>query len=57
MGQEVNKLMKTYIQYPPRKLQNAGYSGPLTISAYQRFSWLREQLQKEGVNLQLPTGN
>jgi arylsulfatase len=57
MGQEVNKLMKTYIQYPPRKLQSVGYSGPLTISAYQRFSWIREQLEKEGVNLQLPTGN
>ena len=23
MGEEINKLMKTYVQYPPRKLQSA----------------------------------
>jgi hypothetical protein len=28
-----------------------------TISTYQRFKWLRDQLEKEGVNLALPTGN
>ncbi len=57
MGEELNKLMKTYVQYPPRKLQSLGYTGPITISGYQRFQWIREQLQKEGINLQLPTGN
>jgi arylsulfatase len=57
MGQELNKLMKTYVQYPPRKLQSLGYTGPITISSYQRFQWIREQLQKEGINLPLPTGN
>lgn len=57
MGQEVTKLMKTYIQYPPRKLQSLGYTGPITISNFQKFEWLREQLGKEGFNLPLPTGN
>ena len=57
MGEEINKLMKTYVEYPPRKLQSLGYTGPITISSYQRFQWIREQLQKEGINLTLPTGN
>jgi len=57
LGTEIKNLMKTYVQYPPRKLQSAAYSGPLTLSSYQKFEWLREQLRKEGFNLQIPTGN
>jgi arylsulfatase len=57
MEQELNKLMKTYVQYPPRKLQSYGYTGPITISNYEKFEWIREQLKKEGVSLSLPTGN
>jgi arylsulfatase len=49
--------MKTYVQYPPRKLQSMTYTGPITISGYEKFQWVREQLQKEGVALPLPTGN
>jgi arylsulfatase len=49
--------MKTYIQYPPRKLQSEVYTGPLTLSQYQRFKWVREHLEKEGVDLPMPTGN
>ena len=49
--------MKTYVQYPPRKLQSESYSGPITLTNYQRFQWVREQLEKEGVNIALPTGN
>jgi arylsulfatase len=54
---EVKKLMKTYAEYPPRKLQSEGYTGPVTISYYQKFQWVREQLGKEGISLPLPTGN
>ena len=43
--------MKTYVQYPPRKLQSLTYTGPITLSNYQRFEWLRDQLKKEGFNL------
>ena len=53
----VKKLMQTYVQYPPRKLQSMGYDGPIEISKYQKFQWLRDQLKNDGFNLQLPTGN
>ncbi|PQO27471.1 arylsulfatase [Blastopirellula marina] len=51
------KLMKTYVQYPPRKLQSESYSGPITLSGYQRFQYIREELEKDGVKIGLPTGN
>jgi arylsulfatase len=57
INEEVRKLMKTYVQYPPRKLQSEVYTGPITISNYQKFQWVREQLVKEGISLPLPTGN
>ncbi|MEJ2554484.1 MAG: sulfatase-like hydrolase/transferase [Gammaproteobacteria bacterium] len=56
-NQAITELMKTYIKYPPRKLQSEVYTGPITVTRYQRFQWVREQLEKEGVNLPLPTGN
>ena len=49
--------MKTYIKYPPRKMQSETYTGPITISGYQRFQWVREKLQQEGFDLPMPTGN
>ena len=57
ISEAVKELMKTYIQYPPRKLQSMTYSGPITISNYQKFQWVREQLAKDGFKLPLPTGN
>jgi arylsulfatase A-like enzyme len=57
ISQSIEKLMKTYLQYPPRKLQSMGYDGPLEISKYQKFQWVREQLSKDGINIPLPTGN
>jgi arylsulfatase len=53
----IRELMMTYVKYPPRKLQSMGYDGPIEISKYQKFQWIREQLQKEGVTIHLPTGN
>ncbi len=50
-------LMATYVKYPPRKMQSMGYDGPITLSNYQKFQWVREALAKEGVQIQLPTGN
>ncbi len=49
--------MKTYVEYPPRKLQSEGYSGPITLTQYQRFQYVRDALKKEGFNLSMPTGN
>jgi len=57
IGDAIKELMKTYVQYPPRKVQSEAYSGPITLSTYERFVWVREALQKEGVRIPLPTGN
>ena len=57
INEEVRNLMKTYVQYPPRKLQSEVYTGPITISNYQKFQWVRDQLSKEGISLPMPTGN
>ncbi|MEK1930859.1 MAG: arylsulfatase, partial [Pararhizobium sp.] len=53
----IKNLMKTYVEYPPRKLQSESYTGPVTLSNYERFQWVREQLGKEGVSIAMPTGN
>ena len=53
----VAKLIKSYVEYPPRKLQSETYTGPITLTAYQRFQWVREQLKQDGVSIGLPTGN
>jgi arylsulfatase len=49
--------MKDYVQYPPRKLQSESYSGPVTLSQYERFQNVREALEKAGVMLPVATGN
>jgi arylsulfatase A-like enzyme len=53
----VEELMKSYMKYPPRKLQSEVYTGPIEISKYERFEWIREQLKKEGFHLPMPSGN
>jgi len=57
INEAIRDKMKTYIEYPPRKLQSEVYTGPITLSQYQRFQWVREQLEKDGVRIPLPTGN
>jgi hypothetical protein len=49
----VTELMQTYVQYPPRPLQSEGYSGPITLTQYQRFQNVRDQLQQQGFSLGL----
>ena len=49
--------MKTYVQYPPRKLQSESYAGPLELTKYQNFQWMRDQLAKDGIRIPMPTGN
>jgi len=55
--QELTKVMTSCVRYPPHKMQSYGYTGPITLSAYERFRWIRDQLEKEGVHVALPTGN
>ena len=46
MGQEMQKVMKTFVEFPPRKLQSDGYTGPITISDYEKFEDIKKQLQQ-----------
>jgi len=57
IGEAIKNLMKTYVQYPPRKLQSEGYSGPITLTEYERFQHVREGLQKQGISIPMPSGN
>lgn len=56
-NEATRKLMQTYVEYPPRPLQSEGYAGPITLSQYFRFSNIREELQKQGFSLPMPSGN
>jgi arylsulfatase len=38
-------------------LQSETYTGPLTISQYEKFKNVREALEKEGFKLPMPSGN
>ncbi len=57
VNEATKKLMKTYVEYPPRKLQSESYSGPITLTQYERFKWVRDALEKDGISLPMPTGN
>jgi arylsulfatase A-like enzyme len=57
MGEELKKVMATFVKYPPRKLQSYGYTGPITLSDYERLQSVRDQLAKEGVTVGLSSGN
>jgi arylsulfatase len=51
INEEMTKLMKTYVEYPPRPLQSEGYSGPITLTQYERFQNIREELEKDGFSI------
>ena len=51
MGQELEKVMKSFVQYPPRKLQSDGYTGPITISGYEKFESIKKQLQNYKIDI------
>jgi arylsulfatase A-like enzyme len=57
ISDSIKKLMKTYVEYPPRKIQSETYTGPITLSNYERFQWVRDSLAKEGISLPMPAGN
>ncbi|WP_159600204.1 hypothetical protein [Starkeya nomas] len=41
----------------PRKPQSEAYSGPITLSGYERFKNVQDSLKEQGFSLPLPTGN
>jgi arylsulfatase A-like enzyme len=53
----IKDLMKTYLKYPPRKQQSESYAGPVTLQQYERLASVREQLEKQGFSLPMPSGN
>ena len=57
IGPEIEKLMKTYVQYPPRKQQSLTYTGPITLSNYERLQSVRQMLEKQGFKIPMPSGN
>jgi arylsulfatase A-like enzyme len=57
MEQELKRIMATYVKYPPRKVQSYGYTGPITLSNYEKFQSVREALEKQGISIPMPTGN
>ena len=52
-NEAISDLMQTYVEYPPRKLQSEGYSGPITLTQWQRFQNVRDQLAKDGFHIGL----
>ena len=56
ISQGLETIGKTYIQYPPRKLQSYGYTGPITISGYQRFEHIQQQFKQEGIKISILPG-
>jgi hypothetical protein len=54
IGGAIKELMKTY---PPRKVQSESYSGPITLTQYERFTHIKDQLAKEGFKIGMSTGN
>ncbi|WP_234683643.1 arylsulfatase [Bradyrhizobium monzae] len=53
----IKDVMQTYVKYPPRKIQSEAYSGPITISQYEKFQFFRDALAKDGFHIGLPAGN
>jgi hypothetical protein len=46
--------MKSFLKYPPRKLQSEGYNGPIKISTYQNLMDLKQQLQNYKIDIGVP---
>jgi hypothetical protein len=57
MEQELKKVMASFVKYPPREVQSYGYTGPITLSQYQRLESVRETLAIEGFSLPSFSGN
>ena len=51
MGQALADVMKSYVKYPPRKMQGLGYTGPIKISTYEKFEELKKQLENYKIDL------
>lgn len=41
MGVNIERVMKSFIRHPPRKLQSESHSGPIAVTSFQKFERLR----------------
>ncbi len=51
-NQATASLMKTYHDYPPRKLQSEVYTGPMTIERYRKIDEIKDLMKKKGLSLE-----
>lgn len=45
------KLMKSYVDYPPRRMQSETYTGPLSITRFRTIQQAKELMQEKGIVL------
>ena len=45
---EAEKMVKTYKKYPPRPKQSLSYTGPITLSDYERYQHVKKRLEDGG---------
>ena len=50
-NQAARKLMATYKEYPPRKMQSEVYTGPMTVERFRKFEQIKRLLKKKGIEL------
>ena len=52
-----HELMKYLCRSSAAQAQSECYSGPITLSQFERFQWARDKLKEGGFFLLMPTGN
>lgn len=50
-NQALDDIMKTYVEYPPRKLQSDAYTGPMTINRYRTLEQVKAFMKEKGLHL------
>jgi arylsulfatase len=53
----IKNLMKTLHSIPSTQDAGRGVCWTVTLTQYQHFQFIRDQLAKEGINMALPSGN
>ncbi|WP_068315858.1 arylsulfatase [Polycladidibacter hongkongensis] len=48
---ELEKVVKSYEKYPPRKLQSESYTGPITINRFRLMEKVKPILKKQGIEV------
>lgn len=51
MQQELEKVMKSFVKYPPRPVQSEGYAGPLSITKFRTIMEVKEVLKERNIKI------